>query len=110
MLHDFRHGLRILHKNAGFSITAVLTLGQTIGISTVVFSVINAVLIRQLPYDHPDRIYSLHTCSLQGCTQPASYPEYLDWCRDNHAFAALAAFNSYGSATSVDPMVALRYE
>lgn len=107
MLHDFRYGLRIMQKNAGFTITAVLTLGLTIGISTVVFSVIDAVLIRPLPYDHPDRIYGLHTWSPQGYTQPASYPEYLDWRRDNHVFAALAAFNSYGSANVQSPSGAI---
>lgn len=103
MLHDFRHGARMMQKNAGFTITAVLTLGLTIGISTVVFSVIDAVLLRPLPYDHPNLIYSLHTWSPQGYTQPASYPEYLDWRRDNHVFTALAGYNSYGSANVEGP-------
>ena len=107
MLHDFRHGLRLMQRNAGFSITAVLTLGLTIGISTVVFSVIDAVLIRPLPYDHPDRIYSLQTWSQHGYTQPASYSEYLDWRRENHVFAELAAFNSYGSANVEGPLGAV---
>jgi len=103
MLSDLRHGIRVMKKNPGFTTTAVLTLGLTIGISTVVFSVIDAVLLRPLPYDHPDRIYSLHTYSPQSYTQPASYPEYLDWRRDNHVFSALAAYSAYGSANVEGP-------
>jgi putative ABC transport system permease protein len=98
LLQDLRYALRQLRKNSAFSATVVITLALAIGVSTAVFSVIYATLIRPLPYSHPDRISYLVTYSPQGYTQPASYPEYLDWRRDNHAFSALAAFNAYGSA------------
>ena len=98
LIEDIRYALRQLRLSAGFSVIVVLTLALTIGMSTAVFSSIYAVLIRPLPFDHPERIVSLETWSPQGYTQPASYPEYLDWRRENHVFAALSVFNSYGSA------------
>ncbi len=97
LVQDVRFTLRQLRKSPGFAITAVVTLALAIGISTAVFSVIYAELIRPLPYDHPDRIFYLQTWSPQGYTQPASYPEYLDWRHGNHVFSALAAYNDYGS-------------
>lgn len=100
---DFGYAVRQLRKSPGFTMTAVLTLGLAIGLSTVVFSVIDAMLIRPLPYDHPDRIAFLQTWSPQGYTQPASYPEYRDWRRDNQGFSALAAFNDFGSANLEGP-------
>jgi putative ABC transport system permease protein len=98
LMQDVRYALRQLRLSAGFSVIVVLALTLTIGMSTAVFSSIYAVLIRPLPFDHPERIVSLETWSPQGYTQPASYPEYLDWRRENHTLAALAVFNSYGSA------------
>ena len=102
-LQDFRYAFRMLYQNTGFAATVILTVGLTIGISTVVFSVVDAVLIRPLPYKHPEEIYSLHPFSPQGYAQPASYPEYLDWRRENHVFTSLAAVNSFGSANLEGP-------
>ena len=97
LAQDVRYALRQIRKRPGFTTTVVFTLAMAIGVSTAVFSVIYAMLIRPLPYDRSDRIFSLQTWSPQGYTQPASYPEYLDWRRENHVFSALAAFNSYGA-------------
>ena len=103
LAQDLRYALRQLRKSPGFAITAVLTLALAVGITTSVFSVIYAELIRPLPYDHPDQIFHLQTWSPQGYTQPASYPEYLDWRHDNHVFSALAAYNDYDSANFEGP-------
>ena len=98
LMQDVRYAFRQVRLSAGFSVIVVLTLALTIGMSTAVFSSIFAVLIRPLPFDRPERIVSFETWSPQGYTQPASYPEYLDWRRENHVFASLSVFNSYGSA------------
>src|SRR5215472_8782411 len=90
---DLRFADRMLRKSPGFAATAILTLALAIGISTAVFSVIYAMLIRPLPYEQPDRIVFLQSYSPSGYTQPASYPEYVDWRGDNHVFTALAAYN-----------------
>jgi putative ABC transport system permease protein len=95
LTQDLRYALRQLRKSPGFAITAMVTLALAVGITTAVFSVIYAELIRPLPYDHPDQIVHLETWSPQGYTQPASYPEYLDWRHNNHVFSALAAYNDY---------------
>jgi putative ABC transport system permease protein len=93
-LQDLRYGVRQLRKNPGFALTACATLALAIGVSTAVFSVIYAVLIRPLPYEQPDRIFYLQARSPQGYTQPSSYPEYLDWRRENHSFSALAGYSA----------------
>ena len=102
-LQDVRSALRQLRKSPGFCATVVLTLALAIGVATAVFSVFDAMLIRPLPYDHPDRIFFLETWSPQGYTQPASFPEYLDWRRENRAFSTLAAYNAYSSANLEGP-------
>ena len=86
LLQDIRYGLRAMRKAPGFSATTIVTLALAIGVTTAVFSVIDAVLIRPLPYDHPERILYLRTNSPQGYTQPAAYPEYLDWRRGAQSF------------------------
>jgi putative ABC transport system permease protein len=102
LFQDIRYGLRAMRKAPGFSATTVVTLALAIGVTTAVFSVIDAVLIRPLPYDHPEKIFWLQTYSPQGYGQPASYPEYLDWRRENQVFSALAGFSN-GSANFEGP-------
>ena len=103
LAQDLRYALRQLRKSPGFAITAVLTLALAVGITTAIFSVIYAELIRPLPYNHPEQIFYLQTWSPQGYTQPASYPEYLDWRHDNHVFSALAAYNDFEAVNFEGP-------
>src|SRR5271156_118352 len=95
MLQDLKYALRQLRKSPGFPLTAVLTLALGTGVTAAVFSVIYAVMVQPLPYDHPESIVVPRTYSPQGYVQPASYPEYLDWRKQNHSFSALAAVNSF---------------
>ena len=99
---DIRYGLRAMHKAPGFAATTIVTLALAIGVTTAVFSVIDAVLIRPLPFDHPEKILYLRTNSPQGYMQPASYPEYLDWRRENQVFSALAGYST-GNANFEGP-------
>ena len=93
MFQDVRFAARVLLKQPGFTIIAVLTLALGIGANTAIFSVVNAVLLRPLPYPEPDRILFLGEADK---TQPAqsgfsvSLPDYLDWRRDNTVFKDLA--------------------
>ncbi len=102
LLQDIRYGLRAIRKAPGFFATTIVTLALAVGVTTAVFSVIDAVLIRPLPYDHPEKILFLQPYSQQGYTQPASYPEYLDWRRENQVFSALAGYSA-GSANFEGP-------
>ena len=95
MLQDLKYALRQLRKSPGFTLTAVLTLALGTGVTAAVFSVIYAVMIQPLPYDHPGRIVVPQTFSPQGYEQTASYPEYLDWRKQSRSFSALAAFRPY---------------
>src|SRR5271170_5459251 len=95
MLQDLKYALRQLRKSPGFTLTAALTLALGTGVTAAVFSVIYAVMIQPLPYDHPESIVVPQTYSPQGYAQPASYPEYLDWRNQSHSFSALAAVSSF---------------
>ena len=86
---NLRYALRTLLKSPGFTAIAVLTLALGIGANTAIFSVINAVLLRPLPYPEAERIMTLNEFS-SGTETSISFPDYLDWRRDNSVFEALA--------------------
>ncbi len=94
---DVRYALRQMRRAPRFAVTAVLTLAMAIGVATAVFSVIDATIIRPLPYHDPDGIVSLDTFSPQGYHQPASWAQYQDWRRENRTLSALAGLEM-GSA------------
>jgi predicted permease len=92
LLQDLRFGLRMLAKNPGFTAVAVLTLALGIGANTALFSVVNAVLLSPLPYWQPDRLVALYEGDANFARSSISYPNFLDWVRDNHSFSALAGY------------------
>lgn len=100
LTQDVVYALRQMRKAPGFAFAVIATLGLTVGLSTTVFSVLDAVFIRPLPYNDPSRILALRTISPQGYTQPASYPEYTDWRRETKSFSALAAYNTFQSVNA----------
>ena len=94
---DMRYGARTLLKQPGFSLIAVLTLALGIGANTAIFSVVNAVLLRPLPFAEPERLVWLWDTIPQLGTAPMSLPDFLDWKSQNQSFEHLAAFQG-GSA------------
>jgi putative ABC transport system permease protein len=97
LVSDLRHGLRLLLRNPGFSATAVLLLALGIGANTAIFSVVNAVLLRPLPYQDSSRIMQIWHVppakSFPGLTLFAVSPaNYLDWRSQSHSFEAMAAY------------------
>ena len=92
--HDLRYGLRMLVKNPAFSVIAIATLALGIGANTALFSVINGVLLNPLPYPQADRLVALYSKTVEFSRSSISYPNFLDWQRDNKSFAALAAYRS----------------
>jgi putative ABC transport system permease protein len=96
LIQDLRFGLRMLRKNLGFTLIAVLTLGLGIGANTAIFSVVNAVILRALPYPEPERLVRLWE-SNPGRGWPefaASAPNFKDWPQLQSVFAQLAAYES----------------
>jgi putative ABC transport system permease protein len=89
-MHELRYALRMLKKQPGFTAIAILTLALGIGANTAIFSVINAVLLRPLPYPQADRIMVLNESSGPGQDFSVALPDYFDWQRDNTVFKDLA--------------------
>src|SRR6516162_2712400 len=93
LLQDVRYGLRMLVKNPGFSLVAVLTLALGIGASTAIFSVVNTVLLRPLPYKEADRLVMVRSYNRsRGFNADLVSPlDFADWRSQNHAFERMAA-------------------
>src|ERR671932_694121 len=91
LLQDVRFGLRTLLKRPGFTLVALLTLALGVGANTAIFSVVNAVLLRPLPYKDPDRLVRLSESSQQGPGMSISYPNFKDWRAQGTVFEGLAA-------------------
>lgn len=89
LLQDFRYALRKLVQQPAFTVIAVLTLALGIGVNTAIFSVVNAVLLRPLPYPQPERIVYLNEVS-GGVDQSIALPDYVDWRNDAKSFQHLA--------------------
>jgi putative ABC transport system permease protein len=94
LFQDLRYGVRMLTKAPLFATVAVLILGFGIGANTAVFSILDAVLIRPLPYPNAERlvkadVYDLKSGDFYGKT---SYPDFEDWSEQSHFFNALAAY------------------
>src|ERR1043166_109292 len=92
ILKDILYAIRSLAKHPGFTAIALITLALGIGANTAIFSVVNAVLLRPLPYDDPERIVWLWDTQPQLATTPTSLPDFLGWKEQNRSFEHLAAF------------------
>jgi putative ABC transport system permease protein len=96
IFQDVRFGLRILARHPGFTAIAVLTLALGIGANTAIFSVVNALLLRPLPYLHPEHLVLLRERSETFDSGSVSYPNYLDWRASQRGFTDLALFRRDG--------------
>ena len=96
MLQEIRHAVRLLVKNPLFALAGIVTLGLGIGATTAVFTLVNALLIRPLPYQDPARLVLLfeHFKAQHLDTIPVSAPEFVDYKTQLRSFDKLAAFNT----------------
>jgi len=92
LVQDLRYALRQLRKNRGFTVVAVITLALGIGANTSIFSVVNGVLLNRLAFPNSNRIVSLFQDKPNFSKGSLSYPNFLDWQRENRMFDAMAAY------------------
>jgi predicted permease len=98
--------VRQLRKSPGFAITAVLTLALGIGATSAIFSLVNAVVLRPLPFPEPERLAWLQQSDHEpgvpaDATESLSYPDFFDWRAQNHSFSSMACYRN-NSATLTD--------
>src|SRR5918912_136162 len=94
---DLRYSVRLLSKKPGFTALAVIALTLGIGANTAIFSVVNAVLLRPLPFAQPDRLVQVWEMSAKiGRNEiPASFPNFADWRDQNHVFEQTVAYSAW---------------
>ncbi|MGO9259541.1 MAG: hypothetical protein ACLQU1_25000 [Bryobacteraceae bacterium] len=96
LLHNLRYAMRVLRKSPGFTLVAVLSLTLGIGANTAVFSVIQAVLLRPLPYPHPQRL--LRVGQPEGL-EAISLFQFQFWRDNGSMFASAAGFTGGGDVS-----------
>jgi predicted permease len=106
---DLRYGARMLVKNPGFTLAAVITLALGIGANTAIFSLVEALLLRPLPYAEPDRLVMLSDKGRAGERYNIPYPNFRDWRERAQSFEGMASIrNQTLNLTGVDNPLSLR--
>src|SRR5262252_3653782 len=93
ILQDVRYGARMLLKTPALSAIVILALALGIGANTAIFSVINAVVLRPLPYDHAEQLLFLNERSPVLDEMSISYPNFTDWRDQSHVFEKIGVYN-----------------
>ena len=93
-IQDLRYATRMLRKNIGFTVIAVLTLALGIGANAAIFSLVNTILFRPLPIDHPEQVFSINLQNLKNPEQlmAFSYPKYKDYRDRNDVMSGVYAY------------------
>src|SRR5215208_4188850 len=93
---DLRYGMRVLVQKRGFTLTVIITLALGIGANTAIFSVVNAVLLRELPFKNPDQVMWVWSTRTDRDKAPFTLPDFLDYRDQNQTLEQVAAFSTIG--------------
>jgi putative ABC transport system permease protein len=102
LIQDLRYGARMLLKNRGYTAVAIIAIALGIGANTAIFSVVNAVLLRPLPYDQPQGLVAMWETDTRKADSKGSisYPNFFDWRERNQGFENLAVYHGVGFSMS----------
>ncbi len=107
-LGDLRYAARVLRKSPGFTLTAALVIAIGIGANGAIFSLVDAVILRPLPYAHPEQLVRLYERPPGNVRNAVSPLNYFDWSQQNRVFASMAAFSGASSTLTRDGATAER--
>src|SRR5690349_18882793 len=99
--NDLKHAFRMLRRSPGFTATAISALALGIGANTAIFSVVNTVLLKPLPYPQPDRIVLLMNKSPQGTFPAASVPKFNIWRAQTQVLDDVSAYDVGGPGINI---------
>src|ERR1700730_1952473 len=101
-LADLRYGLRMLLRNPGFGVTAILILAIGIGANAAVFSIVNSILLKPLPYTDQERLVMLRDIGNHDAKTPMSFPQFVAWQNQKEIFESAGAY-SFGAIDLTSP-------
>jgi hypothetical protein len=96
LLQDIRFGARMLFKSPGFTLISILIVGLAIGANSAIFSVVNAVLLRPLPYPHSEQLVRVFGSQPQLALAPTSPANFLEWKEENQVFERIGTYVGQG--------------
>jgi putative ABC transport system permease protein len=97
LVKDIRYAVRVLINGRGVTVIALLALTLGIGANTAIFSIVDGLLLKPLPFPQSDRLFRLYEHSPQSPKTPVSYPNYLDWRQQNQTFEDMSIFRGWAS-------------
>src|SRR5881409_85344 len=109
VLQDLRFAIRRLIKDRWFTLAAIAALALGIGANSAVFTLVNAVLLRGLPFDRPDRIMWIDTKDARGRQFAVSVDDFEDWRRASRTFSGMALVQNGNMTISADDRVPVNY-
>src|SRR5262245_7495240 len=97
LLQDLRYGARMLLRSPGFTLIAVITLALGIGANTAIFSLVNSILLRQLPFRQPEQLVWVSSRRPDSGKRPFNLPDFIDYRDQNQSLAGIAAFANWSA-------------